>query len=75
RKFVVDVRKFVVDDLYKILQINMLHYAIKVTKKKLKITVKQSSVSFLVYIGRFAPLFSVFFNTTNFRRMGERGNR
>jgi len=31
----------------------MLHYAIKVTKKKLKITVKQSSVSFLVYIGRF----------------------
>ena len=53
----------------------MLHHAIKVTKKKLKITVKQSSVSFLVYIGRFAPLFSVFFNTTNFRKMGERGNR
>lgn len=32
----------------------------KVTKKKLKITVKQWSVSFLVYRGRFAPLFSVF---------------
>ena len=47
----------------------------KVTKKKLKITVKQWSVSFLVYRGRFAPLFSVLFDTTNFRRMGESGNR
>ena len=47
----------------------------KVTKKKLKITVTQWSVSFLVYRGRFAPLFSVFFDTMNFRRMGESGNR
>ena len=54
---------------------NVLCYAIKVTKKKLKITVKQWSVSFLVYRGRFAPLCSVFFDTTNFRRMGESGNR
>ena len=41
RKFVVDARKFVVDDLCKILQHNVLYYAIKVTKKELKITVKQ----------------------------------
>ena len=75
RKFVVDARKFVVDDLCKILQHNVLCYAVKVTKKKLKITVKQWSVSFLVYRGRFAPLFSVFFDTTNFRRMGETGNK
>lgn len=47
----------------------------KVTKKELKITVKQWSVSFLVYRGRFAPLFSVFFDTTNSRRMGESENR
>ncbi|EOR96811.1 MULTISPECIES: hypothetical protein, partial [Phocaeicola] len=75
RKFVVDARKFVVDDLCKILQHNVLCYAIKVTKKKLKITVKQWSVSFLVYRGRFAPLFSVSFDTMNFRRMGEGENR
>ncbi|EYA45960.1 hypothetical protein M110_4609 [Bacteroides fragilis str. 3397 N3] len=36
----------------------MLQYAIKVTKKKLKITVKQWSVFFLVYRGRFASFFS-----------------
>lgn len=38
----------------------MFHYAEKVTKKKLKITVKQWSVSFLVYRGCFAPLFTLF---------------
>lgn len=32
----------------------MFHYAEKVTKKKLKITVKQWSVFLLVYSGRFA---------------------
>lgn len=53
----------------------MLDHAVKVTKKELKITVKQWSVSFLVYRGRFAPLFCVFFDTTNFRRMKESENR
>lgn len=39
---------------------NAKKHAEKVTKKKLKITVKQWSVSFLVYRGRFAPLFNLF---------------
>ena len=45
------------------------------TKKKIKITEKQGSVSLGVYRGRFSPLISVLFDTTNFRKMGESGNK
>lgn len=39
---------------------NAKKHAEKVTKKKLKITVKQWSFSFWVYRGCFAPLFNLF---------------
>ena len=75
RKFVVDARKFVVDALCKILWHNVLCYAIKVTKKKLKITVKQWGVSFWFIEVASLHFSACFFDTTSFWRMGASENR
>ena len=74
-KFVVDGGKFVVDEVCKILEENVLWYGVKVSKKKVKIRVKEWSVCFLVYRGGLGGVLRVFFDRRNLGRMGESGKK